>query len=59
MRWPWSKRKAPLPIPPYVPPIEREHAPPVETGLQVDEVDTTDFTKTGVHREWKRLAAKP
>ena len=54
----WFRRSAPpLPIPPYAPPIQREH-PLEEPGIVVDEIDTSDMTKTGIHRVWTRLASK-
>jgi hypothetical protein len=53
LRWPWSKKPAPVAIPPYVPPV-REPAKPEET-MVVEEHDTSAMTQTGVHKAWKRL----
>lgn len=59
MRWPWSK---PVPIPPYQPdPQPRvivRNEPKAEPSIVVEEVDTTDMSKTGVHRAWKRLTGR-
>jgi hypothetical protein len=43
--WPWKRKPAPLPIPPYVPPVivPRE---PEEPAVEVKEVST----ETGIHR---------
>ena len=56
MRW-WWRKPAPVPIPPYHPPIAREHAPK-DDGIEVTEVDTSDMTKTGVFRAFTQLAGK-
>lgn len=57
MRWPWSKPK-PLPIPEYRPVhVVTEHAPK-EAGIVVEEIDTSDMTKTGVHKAWDRLSGR-
>lgn len=55
----WFRRKPPklLPIPPY-PPIEVKPQPREEPSIIVDEVDTSDMTKTGVHRAWDRLTGR-
>ena len=45
-------------IPPYQPPIEVKPVEPKEPSIVVDEVDTSDMTKTGVHRAWRRLTGK-
>lgn len=58
MRWPWRKRTAPVPIPPYQPPIERVHAPAADPSIVVEEIDTSAMTQTGVHKAWKRLTGK-
>jgi hypothetical protein len=56
MRWWWSRRAPPPRIPPYqVPVSKRETKPP---GITVEEHDTSDMTKTGVHRAWKRLTGQ-
>lgn len=56
MKWPWSKPK-PLDIPPYVP-LEVKPQPKEEPGIVVTEIDTSDMTKTGVHRAFDRLAGR-
>lgn len=53
----WFRRK-PLPaIPPYQP-IEVKPRVKEEPSVIVEEVDTTDMTKTGVFRAWNRLAGR-
>jgi hypothetical protein len=56
LRWPWSKKKPPPAIPPYVPPV-REGTPKPEE-IVVEEHDTSAMTQTGVHKAWKRLTGK-
>lgn len=53
----WFRRK-PLPaIPPYQPPVEvRPRAK--DDGIVVEEIDTSDMTKTGVHRAWDKLTGR-
>lgn len=59
MRWPWSKPAAAPAIPPYRPPITRQHSQEREDeGIEVEEIDTSAMTQTGVHRAWKRLTGK-
>lgn len=56
MRWPWSKLVPPPAIPPYRPPITRQHSQEREDErLIVEEIDTSAMTRTGVHKAWKRL----
>lgn len=57
MRWPWSKRVPPPAIPPYPVPVAKP-SKPKEPGIVVDEVDTSDMTKTGVFKAWKRLTGQ-
>lgn len=56
MWWPFKKKPAPLAIPPYVPPV-RDVAKQ-DSGIEVQEHDTSKMTETGVHKAWKRLTAK-
>lgn len=53
----WWKRDKPPVIPPYVP-VVVETKPKPEPGIIVDEVDTSDMTKTGIHRAWDRLSGR-
>jgi hypothetical protein len=54
----WFRRKPPAPmIPPY-PPIEVKPQPKEEPGIVVTEIDTSDMTKTGVHRAFDKLAGR-
>jgi hypothetical protein len=54
----WFRPKPkPLDIPPYAPVAVRPR-PKEEPSVIVDEVDTTDMTKTGVFRAWNRLAGR-
>lgn len=55
LRWPRRKKKPPLAIPPYVPPV-REPTPKPEETIMVEEHDTSAMTQTGVHKAWKRLS---
>lgn len=45
-------------IPPYKAPdpvqVRTERAPKDE-GIEVEEVDTTDLTRTGIFKAWKRM----
>lgn len=51
-------RRKPLPaIPPFLP-IEVKLVPKEEPSVIVDEVDTTDMSKTGVFKAWNRLAGR-
>jgi hypothetical protein len=48
----WFRKKAKPPaIPPYQPPIQREHAQPPEAGITVEEVD---MSATGIFRIFGR-----
>ena len=58
MRWPWVKPPPAPQIPPYRPPIVQEHAKPADSGLVVEEIDTSQMTQTGVHKAWKRLTGQ-
>lgn len=56
--WPGRKRKAPAELPRFPVPaaplqVERLHAP--KEGVEVEEVDTSAMTATGIHKAWKRL----
>lgn len=59
MRWPWSKPKRPE-IPPFTPrpPVEVHPRPKPEPGIEVEEVDTSAMTETGIHKAWKRLTGR-
>jgi hypothetical protein len=54
----WFRRKAPPPA--FPPPKPRAlYAPkPKDEGITVEEIDTSDMTKTGVHRAWDRLTGR-
>jgi hypothetical protein len=55
----WFRRKPAAPaIPPYQPPIEVKPQPKSEPGILVEEIDTSDMTKTGVFRTWNRLTGQ-
>jgi hypothetical protein len=56
-RWPWSKRPPALAIPPYVAPVIEPKAP-AEPSVIVEEHDTSEMTRTGIHRAWDRLSGK-
>jgi hypothetical protein len=43
-------------MPPYVPPVREPE--PREKAMDVEEHDTSDMTKTGVFKAWKRLTDK-
>ena len=58
----WFKRQ---PAPPAIPPhraepvqVRTEHAPKPEAGIEVTEVDTSDMSKTGIFKAWKRLSGQ-
>lgn len=54
----WFRRQPPAPaIPPYAP-IEVKPRPKEEPGIEVTEIDTSDMTKTGVHRAWDKLTGR-
>lgn len=57
MKWPWTKRPPPPTIPPYQVPVSKRETPK-EPSIVVEEVDTTDMTKTGIHRAWDRMTGK-
>jgi hypothetical protein len=57
MRWPWTKRPPPPTIPPYQVPVSKRETPK-EPSIVVEEVDTSDMTKTGIHRAWDRMTGK-
>jgi hypothetical protein len=57
VRWPWKKRAPPPTIPPYAVPVSKRETPK-DPGIVVEEVDTTDMTKTGIHRAWDRMTGK-
>jgi hypothetical protein len=58
MRWPWSKRPAPpLQITPHQVPVAKQPAPK-DPGIVVEEIDTSDMTKRGIHRVWDRMTGK-
>lgn len=61
IRWPGRRKSPPVNIPPFpFPPaplqVERLHAP--KDGLEVEEVDTSAMTETGIHKAWKRLTGQ-
>ena len=57
MRWAWWRRRKPAPtIPPYPVPVGKQK--PKEPGIVVEEHDTSQMTKTGVHKAWNRLTGR-
>jgi hypothetical protein len=57
VRWPWSKRPPPPKIPPYQVPVAKQPASK-DPGIVVEEVDTSQMTRTGIHRAWDRMTGK-
>jgi hypothetical protein len=59
MRWPWTKRPVLPAIPPspYQVPVSNRETPK-ESGIVVDEHDTSQMTQTGVFKAWKRLTGQ-
>ena len=63
MWWPFRmKRKPEQPeIPPYQPPpvvVRTSQAPEKDTGIEVEEIDTSAMTRTGVHKAWRKLTGQ-
>jgi hypothetical protein len=57
MKWPLTKRHAPLAIPEYpVALVEVLRTIPIEVGMSVEKHDTSAMTMTGVHKAWKRMS---
>lgn len=59
MKWWWQKKpKLPeIPPSPYQFPVSKCETPK-DSGIVVEEVDTSDMTKTGIHRAWDRMTGK-
>jgi hypothetical protein len=57
MRWPWTKKPKPLAIPPYAPPVQPQQKR-CDSGIEVQEHDTSQMTQTGIHRAWRKMTGK-
>jgi hypothetical protein len=59
IRWPWSKKTPEPKIQPFtVPHFDNQPDAPKVDGIEVEEVDTSNITETGIHRLWKGLIPK-
>ena len=56
MRW-FRKKPDPPAIPTYPLPVIETRVQP-DPGIVVEEIDTSDMTKTGVHRAWDLLTGR-
>jgi hypothetical protein len=55
--WPFRKKTKPLVIPPYAPPVQQQHKRG-DSGIEVQEHDTSQMTQTGIFKAWRKMTGK-